>query len=104
MCTKVEKPDCYNCIHRGHAVGSAHSRCDYPGTDTGMLSLFASENRSLAVALNIRGNFHGIRNGWFLWPVNFDPTWLENCDGFTEKTNEQGSDGSAPAAEKKYSQ
>jgi hypothetical protein len=24
----------------------------------------------------------GIRNGWAIWPVNFDPTWLERCDGF----------------------
>jgi len=22
---------------------------------------------------------------WFIWPVNFDPVWLENCDGFEPK-------------------
>jgi len=35
--------------------------------------------------LNIRGNPHGIKRGWFSWPYNFDPVWLENCDGFEEK-------------------
>src|SRR3990167_11061705 len=35
--------------------------------------------------LNIRGNPHGIKHGWFSWPYNFDPIWLENCDGFEEK-------------------
>jgi hypothetical protein len=28
---------------------------------------------------------HGICNGWFIWPINFDPVWLENCDGFESK-------------------
>lgn len=36
-------------------------------------------------ALNVRGNPHGIRKGWFMWPVNFDPVWLESCDGFEQK-------------------
>jgi hypothetical protein len=22
--------------------------------------------------------------GWFVWPLNFDPVWLENCDGFSD--------------------
>jgi hypothetical protein len=36
-------------------------------------------------ALEIKGDPHGIRNGWFNWPYNFDPIWLENCNGFEEK-------------------
>ena len=38
-----------------------------------------------ATNLNIEGNEHGIRSGWFNWPFNFDPIWLENCDGFEDK-------------------
>ena len=38
-----------------------------------------------ANALHISANYHGIKNGWFIWPVNFDPVWLEHCDGFTVK-------------------
>jgi hypothetical protein len=30
-------------------------------------------------------NYHGVRKGWFLWPLNFDPTWLLNCDGYTPR-------------------
>jgi hypothetical protein len=38
--------------------------------------------------LGIRGNPHGIRKGWFNWPWNFDPVWLDNCDGFTPRGEE----------------
>ena len=43
---------------------------------------------SLVVAgqsLNIIGNPHGVANGWFFWPANFDPIWLQNCDGYEEQ-------------------
>jgi hypothetical protein len=43
-------------------------------------SLIMTEN-----PLNVRGDPHGIKNGWFQWPWNFDATWLENCDGHEKK-------------------
>ncbi len=81
----AEKPDCYKCKHRGTVPGDAHSCCKYPGNDTEMFSFFAHGNRENAKKLNIKANPHGIGSGWFLWPVNFDPVWLENCDGFKSK-------------------
>lgn len=54
---------CYNCKHRKDVPGDAHSSCT---------------NR-LAIAI---GEPHGIRNGWFFHPLNFDPVWLRHCDGF----------------------
>jgi len=36
------------------------------------------------VAAKVTGHSSGIRNGWFMWPLNFDPTWLESCDGFSD--------------------
>jgi len=39
----------------------------------------------MKTGLNVKGHPHGIKNGWFIWPFNFDPVWLENCDGFTPK-------------------
>jgi hypothetical protein len=33
----------------------------------------------------VTGNAHGMKMGWFYWPVNFDPTWLKSCDGFAPK-------------------
>lgn len=81
----MEKPDCYRCKYRGDVPGDAHSCCRYPGNETGLFDMFAQSNKENAVKLNIKGVSHGIRMGWFMWPVNFDPTWLVNCDGFTEK-------------------
>lgn len=58
-----KKSDCYKCQFRGSIPGDAHSSCS---------------NRKAYV----EGNDYGIRSGWFLWPYNFDPVWLESCDGF----------------------
>ena len=58
-----EKPNCYECKYRNEIPGDCHSTC---------------QNDQAKVT----GNKHGIRNGWFLWPWNFDPIWLESCDGF----------------------
>ena len=73
----MSKPDCYKCKHRRSVPGSRHSACAHPGNKTDMFEL------------NIKGHPHGIRNGWFMWPVNFDPTWLLNCDGFEAKESEE---------------
>lgn len=76
------KPNCYKCIHRGPVPGDAHSCCYHP--DTGYKD---SNLRKMLVAhyvLNIKANQHGIDSGWFNWPINFDPVWLENCEGFTK--------------------
>ena len=33
----------------------------------------------------IKLNLHGLRNGWANWPHNFDPVWLDACEGFTSR-------------------
>ena len=89
---------CYDCKHRRTVPGSAHSRCGHPsvaqeaGDPLGnAFAIFASVGRTSPVVssgahkLNVKGNPHGIRKGWFNWPWNFDPTWLETCDGFEEE-------------------
>ena len=40
------------------------------------------------VGLGIAGNVHGVRKGWFWWPINFDPVWLLSCEGMTRKNKE----------------
>jgi hypothetical protein len=65
-----KKPNCYDCKWRGDVVGDAHSRCDHPKV------------KEAAKELEIKGHPHGIKSGWFMWPANFDPVWLENCNGF----------------------
>lgn len=74
---KKEKPDCYKCIHRRNLVGDVHSKCIHPSIS----------ERTFENPLNIKGNPHGIQKGWFNWPVNFDPVWLESCDGFYPKNS-----------------
>lgn len=59
----MNDPDCYNCIFRNDLPGNAHSSCS---------NHYAK----------VTGNEHGKRNGWFFWPYNFDPVWLESCTGF----------------------
>lgn len=91
----MEKPDCYKCKHQGSVPGSAHSRCGHPATKavdnpaSELLAILASVRRIVPIqadcGLNIKGNPHGIRNGWFNHPFNFDPVWLLQCDGFEAK-------------------
>jgi hypothetical protein len=51
-----------------------------------MASEFDEGPAKAAAQINVRGHAHGVANGWFVWPVNFDPVWLESCDGFTART------------------
>lgn len=81
----LRKADCYKCEYRGGVPGDTHSCCRYPGNDTNIFAFFEKCNLLNMVKLNIRAETHGVRNGWFFWPVNFDPVWLINCDGFTQK-------------------
>jgi hypothetical protein len=48
--------ECHDCIHRREIPGDAHYRCAKPDPE-------------------MTGHSHGIRSGWFAYPINFDPTW-----------------------------
>ena len=88
---------CYKCKHRGDVPGSAHSCCNHPSLKQekdnpalSMMAIFASVGRTNPMLcnskeLNIKANEHGIKKGWFNFPWDFDPVWLENCDGFEKK-------------------
>lgn len=88
----MPKPNCYECQYRGNVPGDAHSCCRHPEVKDADSNLFGAlvqllhgEFTDAIRKLKIQGNEHGIRSGWFMWPANFDPTWLENCDGFKQK-------------------
>jgi hypothetical protein len=34
-------------------------------------------------------NPHGMQRGWAYWPMNFDPLWVETCDGFDATAQEK---------------
>lgn len=64
-------PECYTCIFRSKVPGSAHSTCRQPD-------------------LAVRGNPHGIKNGWFNYPYNYDPIWkLGECRNYRPKKVEE---------------
>jgi hypothetical protein len=83
------KPDCYECKYRGNVPGDAHSCCEHPSISvsplTELIALLGAGGPSVSSSLNIEADPHGIRSGWFCWPINFDPVWLISCDGFKEK-------------------
>ena len=90
------KVNCYECQYRGSVPGDAHSCCNHPTNKAvndnpmlGLMAIFASVGRvppiEIPNRLNVKGDAHGIRHGWFNWPFNFDPVWLLSCDGFTSK-------------------
>lgn len=97
MNNKTKKFDCWTCKYRGFVPGSAHICCEHPSVSKAkndsfgnVLAIFASVGRCAPVIadskeLNIKGNSHGIKSGWFNWPYNFDPTWLTNCEGYKSK-------------------
>jgi len=59
--------ECWNCIHKINVPGNAHIQCAKPDEE-------------------MKGNTHGIINGWFFYPTLFDPTWKEkDCSNFEEK-------------------
>ena len=89
------KPNCYECKYRGEVAGSAHSCCEHPAFNglknpfAEIMSIFASVGRvppvNIKNELKVKGNPYGIKSGWFNHPYNFDPVWLEKCNGFKKQ-------------------
>ena len=89
---KSEKPDCYTCKHRGSVPGDEHSCCRHPllkeldsNPFGALIDALDGKANEAAQELKIQGHPTGIKKGWFMWPANFDPTWLISCDGYEEK-------------------
>lgn len=68
------KSDCYKCTNRRTIPGNCHSECAKPDPE-------------------MKGNPHGIKNGWFFYPYNFDPIWMaKECNNFTAKQVDKNGD------------
>lgn len=96
----MEKPNCYNCKYRRNVPGDAHSSCVHPGTAAALdgnplaaaLAIMFDHKPSadeVKEPLKVTAERHGIINGWFHFPVNFDPAWLVTCNGFTSRHEAQ---------------
>ncbi len=55
--------------------------CKYMTTNGGTHHIGCSKRNVL-----VSGSEHGIKNGWFEFPYNFDPIWLEECVSYRSKS------------------
>lgn len=85
------KPDCFKCKHKRTIPGNAHIRCGHPMVDSNdplsnLASLFGggTPHQVAMEKMGVTGHETGIKNGWFMWPFNFDPNWLLSCNGMEE--------------------
>lgn len=85
--TETAKPDCFKCKYMTDLPGDAQKCCKHPMVARPMDALIALLGGSEAWnrGLGVVGDPRGIKNGWFKWPLNYDPTWLKACNGFTSR-------------------
>ena len=85
------KPNCYNCKHRGTLPGNSQSKCCHPDVEGDLLGQLkhilgitsdSVINPGARDKLCVKGDSRGIQSGFFNWPFNFDPIWLEACNGY----------------------
>ena len=61
------KDNCEVCKHKRYVPGDTHIACVRPDPD-------------------MTGDPHGIKNGWFIYPLLFDPMWkTKECCNFEQK-------------------
>jgi len=59
--------ECYECANMQSIPGNAHIQCINPD-------------------INMTGDGHGIKMGWFMYPFAFDPVWkTRKCNNFKSK-------------------
>lgn len=92
-------PNCYECKWLGQGPpGDAHRSClhpmiaidcDYDPIILVLAGILNTINSTLPCllkdTLHVEGNEHGIKHGWFYWPISFDPVWLVKCNGFEKR-------------------
>jgi hypothetical protein len=63
---QVDRPNCHKCVNHDPLPMTHHIQCLEPKAQ-------------------ISGNARAAQKGWFHWPWNFDPIWLEECSKYEEK-------------------
>lgn len=88
---KNKKHNCYTCRFRGEITGSAHSCCFLleraHGSRGAGLGVFAAARGITPEKITLHP--HGVTNGWAIWPINFDPVWVEECGYYEEQKPEE---------------
>ena len=67
MSERNKMNECYTCEYRRNVPGNAHIQCMNPD-------------------VNMTGDPHGIKHGWFMYPIVFDPVWkTRDCANYKQK-------------------
>lgn len=88
--------DCNKCVFKMDNTGSHHVACTIPTLanipEVGFLSevMARAHQEHISIGGVIVINGHGVRNGWAMYPLNFDPIWIEQCNFYKEKEQENG--------------
>lgn len=95
--------NCYQCAHSASIPGNEHIKCVHPINKAAhennlavLFGLLAGIGRTEPIVcpttklLGVVINPVGIQRGWANWPWNFDPTWIEKCNGYTQKVEADG--------------
>ncbi len=62
----MAEKECYSCRFKKSVPGNSHISCSNPDP-------------------KMTGDSHGIKNGWFMYPVFFDPSWKTKMCSNVEK-------------------
>jgi hypothetical protein len=79
---RLVENDCYKCSSKRNVLGNAHIQCVNPDAE-------------------MTGDEHGIKMGWFFYPLLFDPTWMTaKCKNYSPKSDVSGAVSNAVSQEK----
>jgi hypothetical protein len=70
MAERTMQSECWACTHKRLVPGECQIRCANPDPE-------------------MTGHPHGIRRGWFWYPIHFDPVWkARDCANYTPAKGE----------------
>lgn len=73
--------NCYSCKHKCNVPGDSHISCGQPNIRSQAMiisiAVLTGNSKVLEDFLNVRFNPHGVQNGWFNYPMNYDPIWMD---------------------------
>jgi hypothetical protein len=65
---------CHQCAYKSNVPGNTHIQCRY--------------NWSKSEYNPPKANPHGVKNGWYTFPLEFDPIWQkEDCKAFNSEVD-----------------
>lgn len=82
--------NCNNCKYKANIAGDSHISCkshifNDKNIEINLVLMALSDPEGFVIFceknFGFSVNIHGLVNGWFMFPINFDPSWMEgHCD------------------------